>query len=268
MKVKDLIIIILLLILVGIGGYWLYDKLTFDENNNSDSNIEDKQEPTTENKKPTEDTNNEKTLNTNDQTVIELYNNVNVFEASFMGNYNNYLYKYDSISVNELPNDVIVFMGIQNIKNDNNSSNLKFSAQEVKKGINNVFGNINYTDVSTDSSSCENYVYNEVSKNFTLGESGCGGAYVPVKVDKLLSATKYNDRIEIVAAVVFGKSAGTEQPEGTYNYYSDVNYNNLLTTNDVSSFDINNYIDKTSQYKYTFKLENGNYYFKSIEKIQ
>lgn len=124
---------------------------------------------------------------------------------------------------------------------------------------------------------CMTLTYDAANKRYSyIGETGCGGTTAFSVHEKIISATKYNDRIEIVSATVYldgmsnqmykdynkttslgellineNTTNNREERENTYNQYIDDNKDNL------------------EQYTYTYTLnDDGFYYLTSVERTK
>ena len=272
---KNIIICLLIVIILGLVGYLVYDKF-FSEKKEED--IVEKEPEIIEEKKEEVD------LDVNSELVTGLYDKVNVFGELLYGDAYNYLYKFNLKKSTELSDEVIIYMGLYNILNKRNlvldSQELVLSSSEVSESIKEIFGDIEYVDMNVKFNACGfDFNYDANQQKYTRISGGCGGAGLyPETVDKVISATKYDDRIEIISAVVFGHAQPYEMDNvmnATYEYTSDANYSNVITTVSGATimsgnyeFNIDNYVDQAAQYKYIFKKVNNNYYFDSIEKIK
>ena len=124
---------------------------------------------------------------------------------------------------------------------------------------------------------CMTLTYDATNKRYSyIGETGCGGATVFSVHEKIISATKYNDRIEIVSAVVYLDGMSNQMYK---DYNKTTSLGELLinenTTNNSEKREntYNKYIednkDKLEQYTYTYTLnEDGFYYLTSVERTK
>ena len=139
-----------------------------------------------------------------------------------------------------------------------------------------TFGPYTYSTVSQIYDGlCATYTYDAANKRYShTGEEGCGGTTAFSVHEKIISATKYSDRIEIVSAVFY------LDPN---NLYKDYNKTTILETNPVPSNTTSNqeereniynqYIednkDNLEQYTYTYTLnKDGFYYLTSVERTK
>ncbi len=142
-----------------------------------------------------------------------------------------------------------------------------------------TFGPNTYERVNqiTDSTDCIILTYDETYQGYsTREEVGCGGTSAFSVHEKIISATKYSDRIEIVSAVVYLDGMSNQMYK---DYNKTTSLGELLinenTTNNSEKREntYNKYIednkDKLEQYTYTYTLnEDGFYYLTSVERTK
>jgi len=232
------IIIILCLLLVGAVGFIVYDKsFRTNQNNNNQENekIQDKEE-----------------LDIKNEYVLSLYRKATgsgqyIAEAFTRdANLEDVYYDFDKTLATELTHDSKMFLAFASISDEdkdhidiNNSSEdmskntYTFHSAVLKEAFKKVFGeNVSFENGDFDYPECK---YDKDNDIYTCKFDG--GASMTGVSSNMVSAYKYSDRIEI------NVSAGRYEP-----------------SNDTK-VDLGNY-------KYTFKLEDGNYYFYSVEKIK
>ena len=107
---------------------------------------------------------------------------------------------------------------------------------------------------------CYSYYYDGSSKEFKKQQTACGGTCGPMTRYKLVSAVDTDGELILKAKVIF--VTYDEKNEG---YYSD-----YAMTNRIGSYeeDSEYLLSKGSDYKFTFKLEDGNYVFVSSEPVK
>ena len=124
---------------------------------------------------------------------------------------------------------------------------------------------------------CMTLTYDAANKRYSyIGETGCGGTTAFIVHEKIISAMKYNDRIEIVSATVY-LDGMSQQMYKDYNKTTSLGelLINENTTNNSEEREntYNKYIednkDKLEQYTYTYTLnEDGFYYLTSVERTK
>lgn len=124
---------------------------------------------------------------------------------------------------------------------------------------------------------CTTLTYDASTRRYSYtGASGCGGTTAFAVREKIIEATKYDDRIEIVSATLYVGDASDSTGPKT-NYYKDYNKTKVLET--VTNFDgvnseavgqyIDEHQDELEQYTYTYRLnEDGFYYLEKVERTQ
>lgn len=139
------------------------------------------------------------------------------------------------------------------------AENNSFTSEEAHDIIKNVFGKeYNYDDESI-KDYCPDITYDSQNKKYVVGKAACGGSCGPHTVDKILSAKKNSDTIELTVGVLFG----SKDHDGKL--YSDYERTNVISQ-DGNYADSD--FDKGSKYKVTFKKEDGNYVFVSSEPVK
>lgn len=123
---------------------------------------------------------------------------------------------------------------------------------------------------------CTTLTYDTANKRYSyVGKYGCGGTSAFSVHEKIISATKYSDRIEIVSATVY-LDAMSNQMYKDYNKTKslgeNVFYSNNYTDEEREALE-NKYIednkDNLEQYTYTYTLnDDGFYYLTSVERTK
>lgn len=137
--------------------------------------------------------------------------------------------------------------------------------EAVKNAYEFVFGEGTYKTMDSISYTCGSISYNASTKRYESPGGGCGGARVSFIKEAIIKATKYEDRIEIVAAnvlvhYVYNTYSKDDQVLGTFA--------DRPSEEEIINF-IRNNSDKLQQYTYTFKLGNdGFYYYDGFERTK
>lgn len=286
-KIVGLLIVILL---AGFMGYSL--------KNNNKSDISDKKIEEKENNKESEQ---KEELNVNSSLVLDLFNNVNRFnDALDVVNDNNYLfnyfYKQDKILNEQVSDEVkfsIIFDKLYNEKVQSLATatleeyeNFKFYLKDINNESIKIFGKTIDVKNILDSNNNVNvgvrgntFKYNEDGQYFNLVSGGIGDCQSLNLKTKILSAVKYEDKIEITNKImyIYSSSCDVEElkvfksvgnsPFDLKEQLDDLtnNVNNML----AKDIDINNYIEKLDEFKWIFTKNNdGNYIFESVEKVK
>lgn len=226
-----------------------------------------------------------------DNTVVtELYKKVNHFGDTGPAGYNftGYFYQKDSIFASEIDNKTKLFLALNNAQTttDELEQTLFVSDSSLKTAMIDLFGNVDYQNESlTTTKGCgfSNASYNADNKQYSIAIA-CGGTGYNYYITKLVQARKYSDRIEIYEKHIGIKRTWNEDKNlevtSVYKYFkqdknSCIGYDCMsgveLIADGLENFDTNNideYMQKADTYKYTFKLENGKYYFSKAEKVK
>lgn len=136
--------------------------------------------------------------------------------------------------------------------------------QEIKNGFDSVFGdNATYHKVDA-LNICENYIYEARDNRYVTYDGGCGDLLDITYIEKILTAEKYSDRIEIITGVAY---CNLDETACYKDYERKEEIKNIVSS---KNFNINDYIDDIYQYKYIFTKDkqNSDYYFYSVEKVK
>lgn len=123
---------------------------------------------------------------------------------------------------------------------------------------------------------CTTLTYDTANKRYSyVGKYGCGGTTVFSVHEKIISATKYNDRIEIVSAAFYLDGMSNQiykDYNKTKSLGENVFYSNNYTDEERESLEdkyIEDNKDNLEQYTYTYTLnEDGFYYLTSVERTK
>lgn len=121
---------------------------------------------------------------------------------------------------------------------------------------------------------CMTLTYDTTNKRYSyIGETGCGGSSAVNVYEKIISATRYSDRIEIVSATVYlnGTDGLMYKDYNLTTSLGSLLVNENTTNNEESEDTYNQYIednkDSLEQYTYTYTFnEDGFYYLTSVER--
>lgn len=226
-------------------------------------------------------------MDVNDVLVSTLLKPFEILDGP-LGEHLFYFHKGLSYDRNVIPSDVKVYLAISNIIREGKYANLGYKqtttvpGSEIKQKVQQMFGeDTTFQHVSIiNHSACgyESLEYVETTGNYVLtGTDGCGGIMHPFIISRVVSATKFQNHIEIV------EKAGLVQPRTSQDGHQghDV-YNNgakekLIISNEAYDYNLSaealnqgiyeRYQNQFDTYVYTFKKDkSGNYYFDSINR--
>ena len=230
------LIFILILCIICLLIYLIVDKKDITSNNNQgkENNINDK---ITEDIKVELDINKVE-LDINNENIITLFNNAHPFSiGSAEIIFHDSGYKVSEMSMEEKMN----LLGKQwkplveeePSGSDSDTWALYLEEDTLKNIYERTFGPNTYTQVNQISDGCTTLNYDATNKRYSyVGPYGCGGTTTFTVYEKIISATKYSDKIEIVGAAFF------EGPDGLY---KDYNKSTFLSEN---TFYANEYTDE------------------------
>ncbi len=276
-KKKGVIIgfILLILIILGLVGYILYDKgiIKLDAK-------KEKVETNEEVKKEKEETPEE--LSIDDKLVTENMKKIGGFSENY--------YDKEKTTIEDLDNNVLLSAGIYLYAQDSivpsinyDDENLEIEAikgtinkEKLGKNIKSIFGSkIKYNDTLTEKQyvKIDKGIIMEVNSNYSYKLRGMDnewGDLVSNIYTKNEKALQYSDRIEI-----YQKSLILSQTRGEdFVYVYKATDQGLKSSIGKESAAIkwediaNKYYNKADTYKFIFKLEDGNYIFSSVELVK
>lgn len=288
---KHLIIILLVVCLLAVSGYFIYDKFFVkkEEETNKINTIEN--------------------LAIDDSLVLKLYGYVkNEPNCIF---YNSYFWQQKSLSATLFDDKEKYYLAFRLIDiNDikitptTEESNPKFEIpfNIYDKAMKKIFGdNVVYSttgeysflsDKSIDNNSFINFKYNAQTNSYVGEASGAGGtcSIVLPFYNKLVSATKVENKIIIKEKFIFTSDdaeslteselsalyAEGKSPKISYKIYADYNKSILIyqselldrETIDSNPITIDNYLDKVNTITYTFTLGSDNEYHYTSSEVE
>jgi len=278
-------------LVVGLVGYIVYDNASSKNDNEivnnediTDNDIDSSQE---QQKEVTVD------LSLDNSIVKDLASRVvGVYTNNMMSLYENYFYKKDRIVMSEedmsfklslAAESFSSFFGYDKTNYDCNTGicGISFASEElIKDAYFDLFGkDARYERTSFSVATCQGrdgYVWSEENNRYESDvPDGCGGTSLDGTMSKLGYAKQITssnlDRIELYEYFTY-EIAHDEGDTLFFNYYSDYNRTNLITstTNSYSNEEFfNEFVDEVGIYKYTFEKDKyGTYVFTSVEKLK
>lgn len=280
-KNKGVIVLIILLILciIGLVFYILVDKdiirlnNTTVENEKVESNISD----------DTEEKNTGVELDPENSNIKYLFNNAHRLSIGP----ETQIYRDGGYKVSDMSEeDKMTLLGRQwsnfveqtgPSSSDGYTWTLYLNEDTLKDIYERTFGPNTYHQVNqiTDGL-CTTLTYDAANKRYSyVGKYGCGGTTVFSVHEKIISATKYNDRIEIVSAAFYLDGMSNQiykDYNKTKSLGENVFYSNNYTDEERESLEdkyIEDNKDNLEQYTYTYTLnEDGFYYLTSVERTK
>lgn len=280
---KGLIIFIIILIIciIGLVFYILVDKDIIKFNSTTTENAQVEENNTNEN----EEKNKGVDISIDNENIKTLFNNAHRISIGP----ETPIYKDGGYKVSEMTTDEKFTLLASQWYNElnthidyigqTNDQITELSEETLKNLYERTFGPNTYERVSqiTDSTGCLTLTYDETYQGYIERNGlGCGGTSAFSVYEKMISATKYNDRIEIVSRA-FYIDGESKQIYKDYNKTTSLG-GLLIDENTVSSEEerentYNQYIednkDNLEQYTYTYNLnEDGFYYLTSVERTK
>lgn len=234
---RDIVIIILLLI-IGYLIYYMYNHNYVSFNINSNMNN-------------TSLTNDKKTVQVEndysyliDKTNVKLpFDNVNSL----------YLYM-DTYSEETINDSIKLTMSYNNLLKDS------FTSLEMKQSYIALFGTDSHFKNTSFDYECKHFKYDNETDTYSVVSNNCINISSKEILEKIIKISKKDEVITITTVVgVYDKNLKT-----LYNYK---NAFDPIATNLNNNFNITDYQDKLSTYKYTFTYDSGEYHFTKITKL-
>lgn len=234
---RDILIIILLLI-IGYLIYYMYNHnyVSFSINSNMNNNV------LTNDKKTVQVQNDYSYLI--DKTNVKLpFDNANSLYL--------YMDTYDEKTIND---SIKLTMSYNSLLKDN------FTSQEMRQAYIDLFGIDKYFKNTSFDYECKHFKYNSETDTYSVTNNDCVNISSKEILEKIMKISKKDDVITITTVVgVYDKNLKT-----LYNYK---NVFDPIAANLNNNFDITEYQDKLSTYKYTFTCDKGEYHFTKITKL-
>lgn len=183
--------------------------------------------------------------------------------------YYNIYYKEDFIKTSDLNEDfkkLLSYYTLERSLFDYSNNNTVFKADDLKRQYASIFGDTaNYKNEDIYCNCPSKIVYLPADGTYVL-EGAFGSIIMEGYISRLIDAKKYDNRIEIYEKVVFYVE---DENTGNISYYKDSSFREkIIETSENKQFKFEEYQKQYNTYKYTFMLENGVYYFESVERIK
>ena len=152
---------------------------------------------------------NKTTLNVNDNLVrsLMIYPHYIIQNRSYNSAYLGYFYNNRIYDINDISDEIKVFMAIQYLKNNtwNEFDNIVLNEIDVSSAINHIFGEITYNNVSIYDDNCiyGDFTYDDKTKTYNHYKSECSIPDYPKYITKVTSAIKFDNRIEITEKALY-----------------------------------------------------------------
>lgn len=234
---RDIVIIILLFI-IGYLIYYMYNHNYVSFNINSNMN-----NTTLTNDKKTVQVENDYSYLI-DKTNVKLpFDNVNSL----------YLYM-DTYSEESINDSIKLTMSYNNLLKDS------FTSSEMKQAYIILFGTDKHFKNTSFDYECKHFKYDSENDAYSVVSNDCLNISSKEILEKIIKISKKDEVITITTVVgVYDKNLKT-----LYNYK---NVFDPIATNLNNNFDITEYQDKLSTYKYTFTHDDSEYHFTKITKL-
>lgn len=214
-------------------------------------------------------------LKTTDPLVTNLYKNVEL-GRSYNALRHYYFYSYDKLFVKYMDDAFIKEMALSKLTLQDENS---IDASILRKQFESIVGNNTIYKDRTFQTQCSTLKYDSTKNIYNITKNqACNMTKEDNNdyFDKIISAYKYSDRIEIITRTGYLEeekelvSEGVYQSTGKMIVKKDMDSSEVIGTYTENLDQIKKKIDytKLSQYKYTYRLDSNKYYFYSVEKIE
>ncbi|MBQ8131989.1 MAG: hypothetical protein IJ193_05820 [Bacilli bacterium] len=260
-------ILILILIIAGLVCYILIDKGVVEV-----PYISNTTEVKEKNTKNTKDTSKEKytELSIENASVIDLYENVH-YRFNITGGdplvFNNKKLSFDDMDEHY---KIGLAGNLFKDKGYNTNGEQYYYYKDVKNAYEKIFGPGTFKGTEKFDLNCGDYVLDNAKKLYVNTSNGCGGTSPFSIIEKMISAKKYSDRIEITSAALFYDAADNQayKDYSTKEKLADVIVGQSADVSDLEKY-VQNNSSKLQQYTYTFELnDDGFYYYTGVERTQ
>ncbi len=220
------------------------------------------------------------TLDLDDALVQELYQHVSMFKYVNAGNFMGYFYENPGATVDSISDEAKIYMGLSLVDTEEylEGDTLVIPKKEVKEKIETIFGEgVAYKDQSLGS---DNLCYlslatfNNKDNTYEVENyNHCNSTYEAYYGTDIIRAERYSNRIELTEKVYYGEyeNDGDKMLLNVYKQADPTTKNNLIVTLNATDLDektiVKDFSDMLYSYKYTFYLEDGEYYLNSVERI-
>lgn len=281
-KLLIVIIILLSLLVIGLGGYFVYTNIDNPNENNEQTETENKEE----NKNKDENTKVE-SISIYSQTVQDAMKKIepitcesdNVafcYYEEVKGEYYGLLYRNNKLLAKDLSTKIKLDLAARNIEREQYTPIENSCIKSVSENIfiqkyHDIFGKSSTYQWVDNSEQPYPFIYSHKKDNRVYTKSCGGDSMGPghLIITELSYAEKMDDELYIYELMAVISSKENEEKAKVYN---DLDEKNLITSDLFSVVNsqelFGKYANKLSEYKYTFKLEDGNYYFYSVEKVK
>lgn len=249
---KNIVIVILLIALIGMGGYIYYNKFFINEKQPVIKNNEEKPK--------------QEVLEVTDPLVVGAIDKIDDSLNYQCGTESIYMTD-KKVTIKDINNELAYATVMMKLAFNDLAS---ISATQLDQAIAETFGK-DYVFEHKTYGGCPLYEYDAASGNYNLSQKICGSTCGPTNETKIVKAIKSTDTLEIYERIIY-VDTGAAQGDALA-YCKDATRQQIvgyLTSNDrmYNNKKKEELIAKGSLYKLTFKLEDNNYIFVSSEKEQ
>ena len=260
------LVVVLIIMVLGLGGYIVYDKVLSTENETKKNNVEENEVEKSE-----------LSFDEAKKQIEKKMEYIMKMDDDFDSPDFEIYYSKDKVNVSDLSNIDRLFLAFKSIEPteipEYDEKHLTIKDNEIDTAMKNLFGeNVKYNHESV----CSKYTgicrkYDLAKKEYDIYSQAIGSRGFKAKY-KIINYTQDKNKIfvYIKSAVIAPNLAEPLANMTIYNFpwHQTDNIIDSIRVDDIYDYDqikFDNYLDKIKTYKLTFINENNNYIFESIE---
>lgn len=180
------------------------------------------------------------------------------------GSWKNYYYSHDSVSLSELPQDMLYNIAYKNI----GVSDSVIKESVLKEAYEKIFGVGTYSSTNSFYGGCNTYTYDAVNKTYNrTNTQKCLDDVVTI-LSRIVDAKDNGNLMSIDVVIAYinrGEGKVYKRCDASMDSCSDV-LSSSITNFDEADLDLDKY--DLQRYQFTFKNKNDEYYFDSVKRIK
>ena len=254
-KKMKIVFVILCILLFVFGSYLLIKNLNNRDRNKSSNHLEEKTKPKKE---------------TDFYTLISSLN-ITGLPSEYFG----YFFTKDSYQVQEITNQIKIYMAIRKIMAEDSatyqdpSKELSISLKQVEQSVKELFGKdekIKHESLVGNSCSHSSFKYNKDKQKYIQKPGECEDEKTMSILMEQESAVHTDEKKEFTVWVAF-VDFSYDQDSGrmSYQYYKDVN--KTYPIGESEKYELELFKESVNRYRFSFTKEDSHYIFDKVEVI-
>lgn len=189
------------------------------------------------------------------------------------------IYYKKNYTVNTMPDGLKIYLGIMQYKDSRNfatSSTIILTKEEVRKGVEKVFGpDVKYKDTSYGTKACigayDAFSYDAATGNYTIKpeKCNCDASKTGEIFMKPISTKETDTSIVVTEKILIAvPTYDEERKKVIFKIFNTFDFKKEPLGSE-ETYRFSDYEEKLSSYQFTFKKhKNGNYYFNSVNVVK